>query len=120
MNKQDWQTITVHIGSIREVNASLIDNRKDVEFLGVKLGYFKLITDDRGNRGMTQTLYETAEGYVAHVLHWSRWSGEPDTSTLHKVTEEELGDPYGPWRDLGKANNFGRPLTLREALEISQ
>lgn len=118
-------TQTVYIGTLETLsNGASQDNRREVEFSGEKLGSTTAYGYDsrRGNvtdtRGVTETLYRTEDGrLVVHVKDWSRWQGEPNTESMHVVTEEDLG-PDGRFWAVGAACGFGRPLTLDEAIAI--
>ena len=95
------------------------DTRRKVVFEGEKLGERKEYGMHQGRpsdtRGTIETLYRTASGLVVHVEEWSRWQGEPNIETLHKITEDDL-QPGGRFYDLGLACGLARPLTLDEAL----
>ncbi|MFZ5915530.1 MAG: hypothetical protein ACOYZ7_01175 [Chloroflexota bacterium] len=115
--------ITVYVGNVITGNGGQCnDTRLPVEFEGELLAkrteYGKGrdgvgITD---TRGVTETLYKTADGrLVVHVDDWSRWQGEPTTESLHQVTEADLSID-GRFELLGKEDGLGRPLTLDEAL----
>ena len=113
---------TVFVGTLEVLNGGQTqDGRREVAFDGEKVGSITTYGyDTRGNltdtRGTTETLYRTADGrLVVHVDDWSRWQGEPNTESLHQVTEDDLR-PGGRFEDLGAACGYGRPLTLDEAL----
>jgi hypothetical protein len=114
-------TINVTVGSYTAGNGIVQDNTRPVEFEGEKLAKVNDYgTKDGGapddTRGITETLYKTANGrLVVHVVDWSRWQGEPNTYDLQEVTEADLG-PDGRFEALGREAGFGRPLTLDEAL----
>jgi YD repeat-containing protein len=113
------ETIEVCVGSIVAGGSNQV-----VEFVGEQLaqrteygaGRIGGITD---TRGVTETLYRTDDGrLIVHVDKWSRWRGEPNTETLHVVTEEDL-QPGGRFEFLGVEAGMGRPLTLDEALGLT-
>lgn len=116
-------TITVLVGTLETLNnGESQDGRREVTFEGEKLGslttYGYDTRSDRltDTRGETETLYRAADGrLVVHVNDWSRWRGEPNTESLHAVTETDL-QPGGRFDALGAACGYGRPLTLDEAL----
>ena len=111
---------SVVAGSSGQVN----DDRQEVEFEGEFIASLiqynttanGAITD---SRGVTQTLYQTPTILVVHVDSWSRWQGEPDVLHLEKITSEDLM-PGGRFAALGQEANMSRPLTLEEALGVSQ
>lgn len=117
------ETITVLIGTLEPLsNGAAQDSRREVQFEGERLGARTEYGYDtkRGNltdtRGTTETLYRAADGrLVVHVDDWSRWRGEPNTESLHQVTERDL-QPGGRFELLGAECGYGRPLTLDEAL----
>ncbi len=116
------EEITVNVGELVTSNSGTTnDTRQVVQFTGEELGtYREYGTDHHGNitdtRGTTETLYRAADGrLVVHRHVWSRWMGEPDTESLHAVTEESL-QPTGKNARLGAVCGFGRPLTLEEAI----
>lgn len=112
---------TVHIGSLNTISSgATVDHRREVEFEAEELAKHHDYGEHKGQptdtRGVTQTLYRTADGQlIVHVEDWSRWQGEPTTYSLHKVSEEDLG-PNGQFEALGLEAGMGRPLTLDEAL----
>ena len=116
-------TITLHIGTVVSGSSGQTnDNRREVQFIGEEvasrteygLGRNGGITD---TRGVTETLYRAEDGrLLVHVKDWSRWQGEPNTYSLHPVTEADLG-PNGRFAALGAEAGYGRPLTLDEALK---
>ena len=115
-------TITLKIGTIVSGSSGQTnDNRREVQFTGEELasrteyglGRQGGITD---TRGVTETLYRAEDGrLLVHVDDWSRWQGEPNTYSLHPVTEADL-QPTGRFAALGAEAGYGRPLTLDEAL----
>jgi len=113
---------TVLIGSIAGGSGGITqDDTREVKFMAEELGCYREYGTGRGGgptdtRGVTETLYKTEDGrLVVHVKDWSHWQGEPNTYTLHHVTEEDL-QPGGRFEALGAECGFGRPLTLDEAL----
>ncbi len=114
--------VTVSIGSVVAGSSGQTnDNTREVEFVGESLasrteyglGRDGGITD---SRGVTETLYKTEDGrLVVHVKDWSHWQSEPNTYTLHEVTEADLG-ANGQFEALDAEAGYGRPLTLDEAL----
>lgn len=116
-------TQRVYIGSVVAMNNGHTQgDRRPVSFEGEQLatrteyGY----DSKRGNltdtRGVTETLYRTADGrMVVHVKDWSQWIGEPTTESLVEVSEGDL--QAGAFEALGREAGFGRDLTLAEALE---
>ncbi|MBN1975946.1 MAG: hypothetical protein JW918_00970 [Anaerolineae bacterium] len=115
-------TIRVSVGTYTVGNGNIVqDNLRPVEFEGEKLAEVKSYGTGRGGgptdtRGITETLYKTADGrLVVYVEDWSHWQGEPNTYSLHEVTEADLG-PNGRFETLGREAGMGRPLTIDEAL----
>lgn len=111
------ETISVWIGSVRTLSGGqMVDKRRLVEFVGERLGVYDTFTGDDDTRGVRETLYKAEDGrLIVHVKDWSLWQNEPDTESLHKVTETDL-QPNGRFNFLGAKCGFGRPLTLDEAL----
>lgn len=117
------ETITLHVGSIVTGSSGQTnDNRREVTFTGEKLaslteygaGRDGGITDTRGT---TETLYRAEDGrLIVHVESWSRWQNEPNSYSLHEVTEADL-QPGGQFAGLGRESGYGRPLTLDEVLK---
>jgi len=116
-------TIKLTVGTVQSSSSGTAtrDTRREVEFQGELLAtYHEAGTGRDGNptdtRGAIETLYRAADGrLVVHVHDWSHWQGEPDTLTLHEVTEADLSG-NGRFADLGHVAGYGRPLTLDEAL----
>jgi hypothetical protein len=110
---------TVVAGSSGQTN----DNRRVVEFEGEELGQYNEYGEGRNGgitdtRGVTQTLYETADDrLLVHVNEWSRWQGEPNSETLQQVSEADL-QAGGRFEQLGVKAGYGRPLTVDEALSV--
>lgn len=119
------ETIKVLIGSVVTGSSGLTqDTTREVEFTGELLAENRQAGEHRGQvtdtRGTTERLYRTEDGkLIVHVEDWSRWQGEPTTYSLHEVTEDDLG-PAGYYWQLGAEADFGRPLTLEEALSPEQ
>ena len=117
----DKKTITVLVGTYIVGSGGIVqDNTREVQFEGEELAKRTEYGFHKGNitdaRGVTETLYRTADGrLVVHIEDWSRWQGEPTTYTLVEVTEEDL-QVGGRFEALGQEAGFGRPLTLDEAL----
>jgi hypothetical protein len=125
--------IKVSIGSVVTGNSGQTnDTRRVVLFEGERLAEYtkhdpgpaRRTFGTRGvrisTRGVTQTLYRTADDrLVVHEDDSSHWEGEPKTETLHEVTIEDLG-PTGRFADLGKQAGMNRPLTLDEALQAQE
>jgi len=115
--------ITVLVGSVVAGSSGQVnDDTKEVEFEGEELASRTEYGLGRGggitdSRGVTETLYKTSDGrLVVHVKDWSHWQGEPNTYTLHEVTEADLS-ATGGWAALGAEAGMGRPLTLDEAIK---
>lgn len=114
-------TITVFVGTVNTLsNGATQDDRREVHFTGEQLATRKEYGEHKGSlsdtRGVTETLYRAEDGrLVVHVDDWSRWRGEPNTESLHAITEADL-QPGGRFEALGREAGFGRPLTLDEAL----
>jgi hypothetical protein len=116
-------TQTIYIGTVETLSSGRTqDNRRPVTFEGEQLatrteyGYDSKRGHLTDTRGVTETLYRTADGrMVVHVKDWSQWQGEPNTESLHEVSEGDL--QAGAFEALGREAGLGRPLTLAEALE---
>src|SRR3972149_232964 len=116
------ETITEHVGSVVSGSSGQTnDSRREAQSTGEDLasrteygtGRDGGITD---TRGVNETLYRAEDGrLLVHVEDWSRWQGEPNTYSLHPVTEADL-QPTGRFAALGAEAGYGRPLTLDEAL----
>ena len=110
-------TITLQVGSEVVIDGHMQENLRPVTFEGEKLGNRRWFTDDRGTRGVDETLYRTADGrLVVYVENWSWWPGEPDSHKLVEVQPAAL-DVGGQFEMLGRACGMARPLTLDEALQ---
>ncbi|HEY73324.1 MAG TPA: hypothetical protein G4N99_08645 [Thermoflexia bacterium] len=114
--------VTVLVGSVVAGSSGQTnDNTQEAEFEAEELASRTEYGLGRGggitdSRGVTETLYKTSDGrLVVHVEGWSNWQGEPNTYTLHEVTEADLG-VAGQWAALGAEAGYGRPLTLDEAI----
>lgn len=112
----EMQTVKVNIGAVWTVNGCVQDNLRPVEFEGALLASRWGYTGDDNTRGVAEFLYRTGDGrLIVYVEEWSRWQGEPNTYTLHEVSEDAL-EVGGEYEWLGREAGFGRPLTLDEAL----
>lgn len=112
----EMQTVKVNIGSVRTINGRTQDTLRAVEFEGALLASRAEYTGDDDTRGVTESLYQAADGrLVVHIEDWSRWQGEPTTCALREVSEADL-QPGGQFEWLGQEAGYGRPLTLDEAL----
>jgi len=110
-------TITLKVGSEVVIDGRTQENLRPVTFEGEEVGSRRWFTDDRGTRGVDETLYRTADGrLVVYVEDWSRWQGESSTYRLVQVQPADL-DVGGRFEMLGRACGMARPLTLDEALE---
>ena len=114
--------ITLHVGSIvTGSSGQKNDDRREVEFFGEQLASRTEYESDRSGsitdtRGVTETLYRSDTGrLIVHIKDWSKWQGEPDTYSLHEVTDTDL-QPGGRFENLGHEAGYGRPLTLDEGL----
>jgi len=113
------ETITLHIGRSVIVGGCQQDNLRPVQFEGELIGSRREFIDERGTRGVDQSLYRTADGrLIVYVENWSRWQGEPTTSKLVQVQPADL-DAGGPYELLGRACGMARALSLDEALEVA-
>ena len=97
------------------------DNTRSVEFEAEKLAEHREYGEINGHitdtRGLTQTLYRTADGrLVVYEEEWSYWQCDPNHYALLQVTAEDLGVD-GRFEGLGRVAGRSRPLTLDEALE---
>lgn len=116
--------IKVSVGSVVATSGGITqDDTREVEFAGEELasrteyGFSDRTGGITDTRGVTETLYRTGDDkLVVHVKDWSRWQGEPNTYSLHEVTEADL-QVGGQFEALGARAGYGRPLTLDEALE---
>lgn len=109
-------TITLQTGSETTIDGRQQDNLRPVTFEGEEVGSRRYYTDERGTRGVDETLYRTADGgLVVYVEDWSRWQGETSSYKLVRVQPADL-DVGGRFEMLGRACGMARPLTLEEAL----
>jgi len=119
LEDERMETITLEIGSETTIDGCRQDNLRPVTFEGEEVGSRHYYTDERGTRGVNETLYRTADGgLVVYVEDWSRWQGEISSCKLVRVRPADL-DVGGRFEMLGRACNMARPLTLAEALEQS-
>ena len=110
-------SITLKVGSETVIDGRMQDNLRPVTFEGEEVGSRRYYTDERGTRGVDETLYRCADGrLVVYVEVWSRWQGETSTYRLVQVQPADL-DIGGRFEMLGRACGMARPLTLDEALE---
>ena len=116
------ETIKLHIGTVERGNAFTQDNTRAVEFVGelvmsrTEYGYDDRTAKLSDTRGVTESLYKSEDGrLLVYTEDWSRWQGEPTTTSLHQVTEADL-QIGGQYEALGHEAGYGRPLTLDEAL----
>ena len=117
------ETIKVQIGTMATGSGGVQqDLTRVVEFTGEEMATYAEYGTSRktgapvDTRGVDQTLYRTKDGrLIVHVKDWSHWQGEPNTYSLHEVTEADL-QPGGRFEALGAESNYGRSLTLDEAL----
>jgi len=113
--------ITVQIGSVVTASGGVQqDNRREVKFTGEEVASRTEYGMHKGSatdtRGVNETLYRTDAGrLIVHVEDWSRWQGEPNTYSLHEVTEADL-QVGGRFEALGHKAGYGRPLSLDEAI----
>jgi len=92
------------------------ENMRTVEFKGEYVASYT-DSDDRGNRGITETLYRTADArLVVYRKDWSRWQGENTRTSLIETCDAEL-DIDGPFEMVGRKAGMTRTLSLDEALE---
>lgn len=113
-------TVKLSVGKVLVTNNYQQDTLRPVSFEGEEVGSRREYTDERGTRGVDETLYRCADGrLVVYVGDWSRWQGEPTTYRLVFVRPEDL-DVGGPFEMLGRACGLARPLTLDEALDASE
>ena len=110
------ESVTLKVGSVTVIDGREQDNLRPVSFEGELVGSRREYTDERGTRGVDQSLYRTADGrLVVYIEDWSRWQAEPTVSKLVEVQPEDL-DVGGRFEMLGRACGMARPLTLDEAL----
>jgi hypothetical protein len=86
-----------------------------VTFEGEELGRWKEYDDERGDRGVSYTIYRTGDGtIVLHRVKWSRWADEYDYGRL--LEYDSLEAASDEWRYvLENAGVLPRPvLTLAE------
>ena len=108
-------TVKVFVGDITYHSNGVWDYLRPVEFVG-KLIKEVRDTDSRGDRGITESLYELEDGgYIVYRENWSNWQGEVTTHKLIKVSASDL-DVGGDFEFLGREAGFARALTLEEAL----
>jgi len=115
------KSITLQVGTYTVGNALVQDDTREVEFVGELVMSRTDYGLGRGGgptdtRGVTESLYKTEDGrLIVHVEDWSKWQGEPNTYSLHEVTEADL-QVGGRFERLGAEAGYGRPLTLDEAV----
>lgn len=109
--------ITVHVGTECSTRSGMpVDRMRPVEFEGEKLAQVNDFHGGSDTRGVTETLYETADGrYVVYVENWTKWQGETSTYELVEAAMEDF-EPGGRFEMLGREADLSRPLTLDEAL----
>ncbi len=113
------KTTTLYIGTSVVYDGRQQDNLRPVTFEAEEVGSRRYYTDERGTRGVDETLYRCADRLVVYVEAWSRWQGEPTTRKLVQVQPEDL-DVGGSFEMLGRACGLARPLSLDEALEVGE
>ncbi|GEM_PF-1019589 len=121
------ETIKLEIGSTVALSSGAVqDNLREVEFVGEELakrrefGYSDRTGGPTDTRGVNEMLYRTEDGkLIVYVEDWSHWQGEPNTYSLHEVSEDDLG-VNGRFEALGHEAGMGRPLTLDEALTLRE
>ena len=110
------ERVRLDIGTAVNLNGRSQDDLRSAEFEAEELGSRTAYLDERGSRGVTETLYCTPGGrFIVYIEDWSHWQGEPTTCRLVEVDCTDL-DVGGPFEMLGRACGMGRPLTLSEAL----
>jgi len=119
------ETVKVLVGKVVVSSGGVTsDTTRNVVFEAEELAELRQAGTGRNGgptdtRGTIQTLYKTSDGrLIVHVEEWSHWQGEPNVYTLQEVNEADLtGD--GAFALLGQeaGGEFGRPLTLDEAIE---
>lgn len=109
--------VTLRVGSVTSTRSGHVqDNCRPVEFAGELVTSRTTYTGDSDTRGITQSLYRTADDrLIVYVEDWSRWQGEPSVYALYEVLEADL-QPGGRYQMLGYEAGYGRPLTLDEAV----
>lgn len=115
-------TIEVCIGSVTASSGGLsLDTTKAVTFQAEQIAsYTEPGTDRSGTvsdtRGIDEVLYRLEDGrLVVYRISWSHWQGEPNVYSLFLATSEDLG-PMGRFAMLGAQTEFGRALSIDEAL----
>ena len=115
------EEIKLNIGIEQHMrDGRLQDLTRPVEFTGEELAELTTFGEHKGSpsdtRGVTETLYRAEDGrLLVYVAEWSRWQGEANHYTLEQVEESDL-ETTGRFEALGREADFGRPLTLDEAL----
>jgi hypothetical protein len=117
----EMDTIRVLVGMVERMTGGQVqDTRVPVEFQGEQLATTTAYAYDgdqlTDTRGVTNTLYRTADGrLIVHRKDWSRWQGEPTQESLIEITEADLSY-NGEFEALGFEAGFNEPLTLDQAL----
>jgi hypothetical protein len=91
-----------------------------VAFDGESLGSWTEHIDDRGNRGVTYTVYRSSEGtIIIHKVTWSRWEGETDYALV--IEYDSLDDAAHYYRrELENAGIIERRVLTLEAWRALQ
>jgi hypothetical protein len=114
------ETVKLYVGTSVVYDGRQQDNLRPVEFEGELVGSRREHTDERGTRGVDQSLYRCADGrLVVYIEDWSRWQGEPTIRKLVRVRPEDL-NVGGTYELLGRTCGMARPLCLDEALEEAE
>jgi hypothetical protein len=111
-------TIKVHVGTRRTLRSGqAVDSLRPVEFNAEKLARKTSYHGDDDTRGITETLYRTADDQlVVYIEDWSRWQGETTTLALYEIEEEDL-QTGGRCEALGFEAGYQDALTLDQALD---
>lgn len=114
------------IGAITvDTNGNTINETKEVEFIGEKLGEHHVYGYDFSTGKITtarftrQVVYRTdTDRLIRYTMYVSDWVHDPETYTIEEVTEADLSTD-GKYEILGRYCGFGSPITLDEALDES-
>jgi len=112
--------IRVWEGVRRVVNGHDDSNYEWIEFEGEQLGTWTEYVDDRDTRGVTYSIYRTAQGtIIVHISRWSRWANEADYGTVVEYdTVEEASRYYR--RELENAGIIQRQVLTLDAWRAKQ
>lgn len=86
------ESVTVKVGRAWSDRNGLHwgDDYRPVTFEGEKIADTRHLQGDDDTRGTDYSLYRTSDGLILHRYDWSRWPGESDEMSLHRVTPSQV------------------------------